>query len=200
LRDAALAQQAVEQFSLALANLRLKDVLRQQSIRDPLTGLFNRRYLEESLAREVARCQRRSLPLAVMMLDLDHFKAFNDRHGHGGGDALLAAFARVVQANCRAEDIPCRFGGEEFTLILPEADDALAAQRAGALLRDTANLVVDFQGEHLTRVTASIGIAAMPRHGSNASALIGAADAALYQAKAGGRNRAVVATPTDNNP
>jgi diguanylate cyclase (GGDEF)-like protein len=200
LRDAALAQQAVEQFSLALANLRLKDVLRQQSIRDPLTGLFNRRYLEESLAREVARCQRRSLPLAVMMLDLDHFKAFNDRHGHGGGDALLAAFARVVQANCRAEDIPCRFGGEEFTLILPEADDALAAQRAGALLRDTANLVVDFQGEHRTRVTASIGIAAMPRHGSNASALIGAADAALYQAKAGGRNRAVVATPTDNNP
>jgi diguanylate cyclase (GGDEF)-like protein len=196
LRDAPLAQQAVEQFSLALANLRLKDVLRQQSIRDPLTGLFNRRYLEESLARELARCQRRELPLAVMMLDLDHFKAFNDRHGHGGGDALLTAFARVLQANCRAEDIPCRFGGEEFTLILPEADDALAAQRAEALLRDTANLVVDHQGDHLTRVTCSIGIAAMPRHGSNATALLGAADAALYHAKASGRNRAVVATPT----
>jgi diguanylate cyclase (GGDEF)-like protein len=132
-----------------------------------------------------------------MMLDLDHFKAFNDRHGHGGGDALLAAFARVLQANCRAEDIPCRFGGEEFTLILPEADDALAQQRAASLLRDTANLVVDFQGEHLTRVTASIGIAALPRHGTSAAALLGAADAALYQAKAGGRNRAVVAVPTN---
>jgi diguanylate cyclase (GGDEF)-like protein len=197
LRDAPLAQQAAEQFSLALANLRLKDVLRQQSIRDPLTGLFNRRYLEESLAREIARCQRRALPLAVMMLDLDHFKAFNDRHGHGGGDALLAAFARVLQAHCRAEDIPCRFGGEEFTLILPEADDALAQQRAASLLRDTANLVVDFQGEHLTRVTASIGIAALPRLGTSAAALLGAADAALYQAKAGGRNRAVVAVPTN---
>ncbi|MGH8028412.1 MAG: sensor domain-containing diguanylate cyclase [Arenimonas sp.] len=196
LRDAVLAQQAAEQFSLALANLRLKDVLRQQSIRDPLTGLFNRRYLEESLAREIARCQRRELPLAVIMLDLDHFKAFNDRHGHGGGDALLTAFARVLQANCRAEDIPCRYGGEEFTMILPEADDLLAEQRADALLRDTANLVVDFQGEHLSRVTASIGIASLPRHGTSATALLGAADAALYQAKAGGRNRAVVAALT----
>jgi diguanylate cyclase (GGDEF)-like protein len=197
LRDAPLAQQAVEQFSLALANLRLKDVLRQQSIRDPLTGLYNRRYLEESLAREIARCQRRDLPLAVMMLDLDHFKAFNDRHGHGGGDALLAAFARVLQAHCRAEDIPCRFGGEEFTLILPEADEALAAERAARLLRETADLVVDFQGEHLTRVTASIGIAAMPRHGNSSQALLGAADAALYQAKAGGRNRVLVAQATN---
>ena len=196
LPDAALALQAAEQFSLALANLRLKESLRQQSIRDPLTGLFNRRYLEESLAREVARCVRRSLPLVVLMLDLDHFKAFNDRHGHAGGDALLTAFARLLQASCREEDIPCRFGGEEFTLILPEADEALAVARARPLLQDTARLVVDHQGEHLTRVTASIGIAALPTHGNSAGALMAAADAALYQAKARGRNQAVVAAST----
>jgi diguanylate cyclase (GGDEF)-like protein len=193
LRDAALAQQAAEQFSLALANLRLKDVLRQQSIRDPLTGLFNRRYLEESLAREIARCQRRNLPLVVMMLDLDHFKAFNDLHGHGGGDALLTAFARLLQGSCRAEDIPCRYGGEEFTLILPEADDALAQARARQLLLDTAQLVVMHQGEPLSRVTTSIGIASLPRNGTSAATLMAAADAALYRAKSRGRNQAVVA-------
>ncbi len=97
--------------------------LRVQSIREPLTGLFNRRYLEESLARELARCERRHMPLGLMMLDLDHFKRFNDLHGHAGGDALLSEFGRLLQALSRDEDIACRYGGEEFTLILPEATD-----------------------------------------------------------------------------
>ena len=127
-----LAFQAAEQFSLALANFRLQEVLRHQSIRDPLTGLYNRRYLEESLAREIARCQRRKLPLVVLMLDLDHFKAFNDQHGHPGGDTMLASFGRLLQANCRPEDIACRFGGEEFTVILPEAKHTNIIRGGGA--------------------------------------------------------------------
>jgi len=175
--------------------VQLREALLQQSIRDPLTGLYNRRYLEESLAREVARCARRKLPLAVMMFDLDHFKAFNDAHGHGGGDALLVAFARLVQESCRAEDIACRFGGEEFTLILPEADATLARERAHQLLHDTAQLVVEHDHARLSRVTTSIGIAVLPENGTDGGTLMNAADAALYRAKARGRNQAVVANP-----
>ena len=188
-----LMLQAAEQLSLALANVSLREELRNQSIRDPLTGLYNRRYLEESLAREVARCTRRQLPLTVLIFDLDHFKAFNDRHGHPGGDALLSAFGRLLQGLCRPEDIPCRFGGEEFTLILPEADGAIGVQRAQAILSATAQMVVTHQGQPLGRVTTSIGLATLPAHGNSATALLAAADKALYRAKAEGRNRVVVA-------
>jgi diguanylate cyclase (GGDEF)-like protein len=185
-----VALQAAEQMSLALANLQLQEDLRHQSIRDPLTGLYNRRYLEESLAREIARCERRNLPLAVLMLDLDHFKAFNDHHGHPGGDALLSAFGRLVQSSCRPEDIPCRFGGEEFTLIQPEATLEAGIARARAILAATAQMVVSHQGVPLGRVTTSIGVSALPVHGTTATALVEAADKALYQAKKGGRNQA----------
>jgi len=185
--------QAAEQMSLALANLRLQQDLRNQSIRDPLTGIYNRRYLEESLAREISRCARRQLPLVVLMFDIDHFKAFNDTHGHPGGDALLAAFGRLLQSQCRPEDIPCRFGGEEFTLILPEASLELGEARARAILAATAQMVVPHQGVSLGRVTTSIGVAVLPLHGSTATALIAAADKALYRAKQEGRNRACVA-------
>ena len=181
--------QAAEQLSLALANLRLRETLRRQSIRDPLTGLFNRRYLEESLAREVARCQRRQMPMVVLMLDIDHFKAFNDLHGHPGGDTLLAAFGRLLQSSCRLEDIPCRYGGEEFTLILPEADASVGLDRARSLLLATSQLAVAHNGLTLPRVTVSIGLAVLPRDGNNASSLIEAADLALYRAKSQGRNQ-----------
>ena len=188
-----LALTASEQLSLALASLRLREHLRHQSIRDGLTGLFNRRYLEESLAREIARCQRRKLPLGVLLFDLDHFKAFNDRHGHAGGDALLTAFGRLVQANCRPEDIPCRYGGEEFTLILPEAGIEVVRERAERILAATAQLVVQHLGQPLSRVTTSIGVAIMPENGTAATTLMEAADKALYRAKAEGRNRFVLA-------
>lgn len=193
LPDLDLASQAAEQFSLALANLRLQDDLRHQSIRDPLTGLYNRRYLEEALAREIARCQRRKLPLVVLMLDLDHFKAFNDHHGHPGGDTMLSSFGRLLQASCRPEDIACRFGGEEFTLILPEADKGIGLQRAATILAAAAQMVVSHQGVPLGRITASIGLAVLPEHGTTGPSLLEAADKALYQAKADGRNRASVA-------
>jgi diguanylate cyclase (GGDEF)-like protein len=193
IEEFSVSLQAAEQLSLALANVRLQDDLRHQSIRDPLTGLYNRRYLEESLAREVARCARRDMPLAVLMFDLDHFKAFNDVHGHPGGDALLASFGRLLQANCRPEDIPCRYGGEEFIVILPEADAAVGFERARAILDATAKMVVAHQGVNLPRVTTSIGLACMPEHGTIATALVDAADKALYDAKARGRNRACAA-------
>jgi len=192
LRGFQLALQAAEQLSLALANIRLREDLTRQSIRDPLTGLFNRRYLEESLAREISRCQRRKLSLVVLMLDLDHFKSFNDQHGHPSGDTLLSAFGRLLQAHCRAEDIACRFGGEEFTLILPEAEQDVGLKRAWAIASATAQMVVTHQGGPLGRVTTSIGLAMMPEHGTTAAALLEAADKALYQAKSEGRNRVCV--------
>lgn len=193
LPDLKLALQAAEQFSLALANIRLQEELRNQSIRDPLTGLYNRRYLEESLAREISRCQRRKLGLVVLMFDLDGFKAFNDHHGHPGGDALLSAFGRLLQASCRPEDIACRYGGEEFTLILPEAEKEIGLQRAKAILAATTQMVVTHQGVPMGRITTSIGMAVLPENGTTGSALIEAADKALYQAKAEGRNRVCAA-------
>lgn len=128
-----------------------------------------------------------------MMLDLDAFKAFNDRHGHPGGDALLSAFGRLLQSSCRPEDIACRFGGEEFTLILPEADVEVGLQRARSILSATAQLIVQHQGMPLGRVTTSIGLAVLPDHGTTATALLEAADAALYRAKQEGRNRVCTA-------
>jgi diguanylate cyclase (GGDEF)-like protein len=184
---------AAEQLSLALGNLSLQETLRTQSIRDVLTGLFNRRYLEESLDRELARCQRRSLPLALMMLDLDHFKAFNDNYGHEAGDILLAAFGRLLQAKCRTEDIPCRYGGEEFTLILPEADLAIARRRAEDILAATTNLRMQHMQRDLPGITVSIGLAMFPLHANGGKELLRVADAALYRAKHGGRNRVEVA-------
>lgn len=189
--DIAIA--AAEQLSLALGNLQLQDSLRQQSIRDALTGLYNRRYLEESLTRELARCERRNRPLALIMLDLDHFKTFNDKHGHEGGDALLAAFGRLLQAHCRHEDIACRYGGEEFTLILPEADLEVASQRAEEIRVAVRAMGVNHLHRMIGGVTVSIGLAMFPEHADGGGRLKQLADAALYRAKREGRNRVEVA-------
>lgn len=188
-----LAVSVAEQLSLALFNLRLQETLRLQSIRDPLTGLYNRRYLEESLTREIARCARRNTALTVMMFDFDHFKQFNDSHGHDGGDALLRSFAETLRLQCRGEDIPCRFGGEEFTLIMPEVDVRTASERAEQLRAAVESMRVMHLKQPLSQVTISIGIACMPQHGSTMDELIRSADSALYLAKHAGRNRVVVA-------
>ena len=193
LPDESLLKSSAEQLSLALANLRLKEKLKQQSIRDPLTHLFNRRYLEESFERELARCKRRNLPLSLLMIDLDHFKKFNDTHGHPGGDALLSDFGRLLRSLCRREDIPCRYGGEEFVMLLPECDIDCAKTRAITINQATAELQVKHQNLDLARVTASIGVATFPDHGLDINELIKAADAALYRAKALGRNRTELA-------
>src|SRR5690606_31677351 len=148
--------------------LSLRERLRLQSIRDPLTGLFSRRYLEESAARELARCERRDCPLSLLMLDIDHFKAFNDLHGHAGGDALLARFGKLLAEHSRGEDIACRYGGEEFTLILPEAPAEAALQRAEAIRAAVGGMRVRHMDRELPKVTVSIGVATFPADGDSA--------------------------------
>nr|WP_255703503.1 GGDEF domain-containing protein [Lysobacter sp. GX 14042] len=187
--DTALLETVGEQLSLAMVNLQLRESLRQQSLRDPLTGLFNRRYLETSLERELARCRRRGLPVSVLMLDVDHFKLFNDTHGHAAGDALLQKVAGVLASQVRQEDIACRYGGEEFTLVLPETDAAMAMARAEQVRATVAATTITHMGQQLGPATVSIGVASAPVSGNTPGELLEAADAALYRAKAGGRDR-----------
>jgi diguanylate cyclase (GGDEF)-like protein len=189
-----IAVAAADQLAFALANLKLRQNLRDLSVRDPLTGLFNRRYLSESLGREIARCHRRGLPLSVLAFDLDHFKAFNDNFGHAAGDAVLFAFARVLAGGSRHEDIACRQGGEEFVLICPEMDRQVALRRALELMAQLASLQVLHEGRRLPPLTTSIGLALLPEHGRTPAELLAQADAALYEAKARGRNRVEIAT------
>lgn len=171
-----VAEAAAEQLSLALHNLRLRETLRQQSIRDPLTGLFNRRYLEEALNHELSRCTRRVQPLSVLMLDVDHFKQFNDLHGHSGGDRVLAAIGELLLAQTRGEDICCRYGGEELTIILPEVDLATASAMAEKLRAGIDGLQVMADGVSLPKITASFGVATFPGHAGNAARLLRKAD------------------------
>jgi len=182
-----------DHLALALANLRLRDTLQIQSIRDPITGLFNRRYLEESLEREVARAERRKASLGVIMLDLDHFKVFNDTFGHRAGDAALGALGRLLRTLVRAEDIPCRYGGEEFAVIMPDATLEQVSIRAEQIREALAAVDLRHADRDLGSVTLSAGVAAFPEHGKSLEELVLAADRALYQAKHEGRNRVVVA-------
>ena len=190
-REAATA--AAEQISLAVANLRLQETLRTQSLRDPLTGLFNRRYLEASLERDLARAVRGSQPLAVLMIDIDHFKRFNDSHGHEAGDLTLSQFGELLASLSRSEDVACRYGGEEFMLVLQEADAGLALDRAEAIRRAAHHMVIEYRRQQLGPVTCSIGIASYPLHGDTPDQLIRRADRALYVAKGQGRDRVCVA-------
>lgn len=179
-----------ENIALALVNEALRKRLREQSIRDALTGLFNRRYMEEALALETARATRSGSPLAVVMTDVDHFKTFNDRHGHEAGDALLRAVGRLIQAEFRDGDIICRFGGEEFIIIAPDTTLEVVCGRAEALRLAVRELTVDFRGQRIGPVTMSfgVGICSEGRLGSPED-LINRADQALYRAKRLGRDR-----------
>lgn len=190
-REIAIA--ASEQISLAMANLRLQDTLRTQSLRDALTGLFNRRYLEASFEREIQRAERRQLPLSVLMLDVDHFKRFNDTHGHEAGDTLLAQFGALLARTVRSEDVSCRYGGEEFTILMPEADAEQALLRAEEICAAVRNLDVQHRNLSLGQVTVSIGVATYGEHGKSAEELMRNADNALYLAKNSGRDRAMLA-------
>ncbi|MGH9495368.1 MAG: sensor domain-containing diguanylate cyclase [Candidatus Sulfotelmatobacter sp.] len=182
-----------EQVGLSITNLRLREALRNQSIHDPLTGLFNRRYLEEMMQRETRRAVRAEHGLGVLILDLDHFKKFNDTYGHDAGDAVLREAASFLTKSVRAEDIVCRFGGEEFVVVLPMADLKATYARAERIRSRLHELTVLHNGQSLGIITASIGVAALPEHGTSPKGLIEAADAALYCAKREGRDRVVVA-------
>lgn len=182
-----------EHLALALANIRLRESLRNQSIRDPLTGLYNRRYLEETLERELIRARRRGSPLSLVMIDVDHFKRFNDTFGHAAGDAVLEHLGRMLREHFRADDVACRYGGEEFALLMPDTDAARARQRAEDLRDAVAALRVTHGRRTLDPVTLSLGVATYPEHGQAAVELMRVADKALYAAKHAGRDRVALA-------
>ncbi|TMA04780.1 MAG: sensor domain-containing diguanylate cyclase [Deltaproteobacteria bacterium] len=180
-----LAMMVGEAIKLSLSNLKLREELRGQAIRDPLTGLFNRRYLEATLAHEVYRAQRRNAPLCVAMLDLDRFKRVNDTFGHEAGDSLLREFGQVLREKLRKSDISCRYGGDEFVLVLPDSSLADTQQRVEQICGLVKTLQVRHGGPLLSTLAASAGVA-------NPSELLRAADEALYAAKRTGRNCVVV--------
>ena len=189
-----------EQLALALANIRLRATLREQSSRDSLTGLFNRRYMEESLDREIRRAAREGYGLGLLMADLDSFKQLNDAFGHAAGDEVLRRIGRFLGAAVRGEDVACRFGGEEFVVILPKASLADTHRRAEALREGIKTQQADEPTGLQPAVTMSVGVAAYPEHGASAAELILAADSAMYVAKAKGRDRVVVASASGGQP
>jgi diguanylate cyclase (GGDEF)-like protein/PAS domain S-box-containing protein len=190
-----LATTVASQIALSIASLRLRETLRDQSIRDSLTGLFNRRFMQESLDRELLRARRKKRPLAVVFVDLDHFKRFNDAFGHDAGDTVLRKISELFCQHFRGDDVICRYGGEEFAIILPESTAKDAAERANLLRLQAKKLRVRQQDQTLDPVTLSIGVAAFPEHGSTPEEILQAADQCLYRSKAGGRDRVTVASP-----
>lgn len=169
----------------------LREKLREQANRDPLTGLFNRRYLEGTLERELARCRREGAPLSMLMIDVDHFKMVNDEYGHQAGDDVLRVFGQLLLEHARTEDVVCRYGGEEFLLVLPKMPLDIALERAGQMLKMFRETTVPHGGMRIG-TTVSIGVAMTPQHADTTEGLLKCADKALYRAKAEGRNRVVV--------
>ena len=183
-------------FSLLLggyieAEQRNVRLMHEQAITDVLTGLYNRRYLLELLPRELARARRYGASLAAVMLDLDHFKEVNDALGHNAGDVVLRELGQLLKASVRESDVACRYGGEEFVLIMPEASLIDVTHRAEALRKAVAALRLEYRGQRIRPVTISLGIAMFPEHANDVEQLLGYADAAMYQAKGAGRDRVV---------
>ncbi len=188
-----LTEMLAEHVALALVNIRHRATLREQSIRDELTGLFNRRYMEETLDRELRRATREGGSVGLIMCDLDHFKTYNDTRGHAAGDAILRTIGSFLSGAVRGEDVVCRFGGEEFVIILPKAGLEDTRRRTDDLRQQLAGLDMATSESALPAVTLSFGVAAFPEHGVGPDQLLMAADEALYRAKAAGRDRVVVA-------
>ncbi len=191
-----IVMQLSEQISLGLTNLRVKNQLRHQAIRDPLTNLYNRRFMLEGFEQALHRAERHNYPLAVLMIDLDNFKNFNDTYGHKIGDLVLTEVAELYRTNLRLEDIACRFGGEEFCIICPDTGLKDAYALAEKLRVGVSELVLTDDQLRLSNVTISTGIAVYPNHASTSQQLLIEADKALYSAKKRGRNTTVVCQNT----
>jgi diguanylate cyclase (GGDEF)-like protein len=188
-RLAVTAGEMIKQF---LYSLKLRDELRDQAIHDPLTGMCNRRYLDESLSRELHRGRRNKSPLCVVMLDLDNFKPFNDTFGHDAGDSLLRQLGHMISDQLRKSDISCRYGGDEFVLVLPDSSIADTEQRMEQILALVRELPAQNGAPRRDTITVSAGIASAPEHGSTAAELLQVADNAMYAAKHAGGNCVVV--------
>jgi diguanylate cyclase (GGDEF)-like protein len=173
----------------ALANLKLRDTLRVLALNDPLTGLYNRRYLEDALNRELHRAERSKKPFSIIMIDIDHFKRFNDTFGHDAGDFVLNAIARALVKNVRPTDVVCRYGGEELAVVLAETDLQHGLERAEKLRVTIRETNLTHLGQTLPGPSASFGVATYPQHGTSAAEVLKAADQALYRAKQSGRDR-----------
>jgi diguanylate cyclase (GGDEF)-like protein/PAS domain S-box-containing protein len=168
-------------------------LLRELSVRDYLTGLFNRRYMEETLERELLRASRKGLSLGLIMLDVDRFKRFNDTWGHAAGDAVLHELGALLLGHFRGEDVACRYGGDEFIIVLPDASRKVTHERANHLCEHTRHLKIHFKGQTFEMITFSVGVAAFPENGTTSKEILKAADTALYRAKHEGRGHVVVA-------
>lgn len=175
------------------ALLKSQVLLREQSVRDYLTGLFNRRYMEETLERELLRATRKQLSLGMIMLDVDDFKRFNDTWGHAAGDEVLRELGGLLLRQVRGEDVPCRYGGDEFILILPDASRDVTHERAELICEYAKQFHLQFEGQNIAALTLSLGVAVFPEHGRTSMGILRTVDAALYRAKHEGRGRVVVA-------
>ena len=193
-------RQANAQLRAQLTEIEtLQAQLREQAIRDPLTGLFNRRYLIETLDREVAQAIRASTPLSIIMIDLDHFKKINDTYGHKAGDVMLQTLGTLLTTKTRDGDIACRYGGEEFIIVLPGASQTIAQRRAEQMRSTFEELRITYGG-HILSATLSAGVAEFPLNGIDGETVLQDADKALYTAKSLGRNRVVVAETAPVKP
>ncbi|ATG35016.1 diguanylate cyclase (GGDEF) domain-containing protein [Phaeobacter piscinae] len=195
-----LAQMCAEQISMAIANVRMRDQLHDQSVRDPLTGLFNRRHMTETLRKSINNSQNAGTPLSIIAVDVDHFKKFNDNHGHDAGDMVLRAVGSVLEQACDGDEVACRPGGEEFTLILPGACQEDVMTKAELLRQAVEAIIVRYGEKALPAISISLGVAHYPRHGTMPQDLLRASDEALYEAKAKGRNQVCVASSTEQAP
>jgi diguanylate cyclase (GGDEF)-like protein/PAS domain S-box-containing protein len=172
-------------------NERLRLQLQEQAIRDPLTGVYNRRYFAEALENETSRAFREQSPFSIIILDVDHFKKINDTYGHKCGDLILRSLAKFLQENTRRSDIVCRFGGEEFVILMPDAASDSAYERAELFRSQFAAMVNEYEGKQVT-CSFSAGVASFPMHSNSGETLLNMADLALYQSKAQGRNRSTI--------
>jgi diguanylate cyclase (GGDEF)-like protein len=180
-----------EYLSLSLANVKLSENLSMQSIQDPQSGLYNRRFMEESLQREILRAARKQAQIGIIMADLDHFKKFNDVYGHAAGDKIISQMGKLLKDKFRGSDIACRYGGEEFLVILPESSLEDTVKRADILREEVKKMELVFQGQILSAITVSMGVAAYPVNGARIEELLRVADTALYKAKQEGRDRVI---------
>jgi diguanylate cyclase (GGDEF)-like protein len=195
--DIKMVQTLAEQMSIILASLQFRENLRQQAIRDPLTGLFNRRYLQESLYQSIGRAERQHSPVCALMIDIDDFKRFNDTYGHEMGDLVLKRVAGEISLCTRKEDTLSRYGGEEFCLVCPDLGGKDVAELGERLCNQVRRLTLDVEDTSVSTVAISVGMAIYPEHGNNGEELLRAADEALYKAKAQGKNQALLAGGTE---